>query len=740
MNSPSTRVDKASDRFIYGINLVQTKMDNSVRRGAIVKAMAIFSRHHHTDMFKEALEVALEAYFDQKDISVLEKLYKTMNALDLKSVPLPNILQQAVFTREVACHSDNTNATFLDRWTYRIEGFECFGSQLSLCYPFYRSPDEICVTNVRRLVKVLGAATMRVFHALITRQRILFIGYNHAAADVSSLVLSCTAMVSPPIPNVIRRTYPYASLSDLAFMETEGFIAGVTNPMFQQMDKQWDLICVLDLPNDTCQVMSADEKRIEDAIAKGKPLPSKRTSSSTANEMGGEGVVEEHDDVDVTAHESMDQHVLTRIIAGVVVNQFSEFWTLTQFRNYTRLILDQALDLRYTSSDGEWQGQYITTPEKKKTFREKARSLREKIRNTTGGVDGTKSLQPSSSNALDTLKDTGIKTSSESDSTNPDLHEIGAECDDNSSSSTNAVGDGWSLVKKTYTLSEKTKKLFAANDYRAKILSDSKEVSVMTIDPWAWTIKSSSEGTEYDHLYLRSQVRRIVCEVEIPVKCILEIYGDLYENLTAEEDLNIVESRLHALLSVLPAPSPSSSSVVSLDSSSEGGLEYIAVGLFHYHAKVRRLTLDILKCFGKFASTSYLVQGLNRMYLVAYQKGLKQLEDGSLLTDEQLEVQIDIRLAKRQAEKEKDILEEKLAWEQLVKEQQEQNDHEFQQIEEQVVENIIEPIGNVVNVVGGAVSGSLNVLFKGIDDLEQHNAMMNPDDSDDPALSLHSYS
>ena len=85
------------------------------------------------------------------------------------------------------------------------------------------------------------------------------------------------------------------------------------------------------------------------------------------------------------------------------------------------------------------------------------------------------------------------------------------------------------------------------------------------------------------------------------------------------------------------------------------------------------------------------------------------------------------------------MLEEKLALEQLIKEQQEQNEQEFHQIEEQVVENIIEPIGNVVNVVGDAVSGGLSALFKGIDDLEQHNAMMNPDESDDPALHLNSY-
>ena len=40
----------SADRMLYGLNLVQTKMDSTVRRGAIVKSMAIFSRYHFTDV------------------------------------------------------------------------------------------------------------------------------------------------------------------------------------------------------------------------------------------------------------------------------------------------------------------------------------------------------------------------------------------------------------------------------------------------------------------------------------------------------------------------------------------------------------------------------------------------------------------------------------------------------------------------------------------------------------------
>lgn len=35
----------------------------------------------------------------------------------------------------------------------------------------------------------------------------------------------------------------YANLTDLEFLKVEGYIAGVTNPMFQQKREWWDVCC-----------------------------------------------------------------------------------------------------------------------------------------------------------------------------------------------------------------------------------------------------------------------------------------------------------------------------------------------------------------------------------------------------------------------------------------------------------------------------------------------------------------
>lgn len=57
---------------------------------------------------------------------------------------------------------------------------------------------------------------------------------------------------------VLHRAFPYASLSDLSFLETKSFVAGVTNPMFQSHSEWWDVLCQLDLPNGSGTVVLAE--------------------------------------------------------------------------------------------------------------------------------------------------------------------------------------------------------------------------------------------------------------------------------------------------------------------------------------------------------------------------------------------------------------------------------------------------------------------------------------------------
>ena len=64
-----------TDIFLYGINLCQTKFDSNVRRGAIVKSMALFSPYNFVDILKIPLENALQLYFETPGIDILEVIF-----------------------------------------------------------------------------------------------------------------------------------------------------------------------------------------------------------------------------------------------------------------------------------------------------------------------------------------------------------------------------------------------------------------------------------------------------------------------------------------------------------------------------------------------------------------------------------------------------------------------------------------------------------------------------------------
>lgn len=73
--------------LIHVLNLVHTKHDDSVRRGALVKAIAIGTRHPFIQIFKPALLLALDEFFENPGMDVLARLFDSINALDLCEMP-----------------------------------------------------------------------------------------------------------------------------------------------------------------------------------------------------------------------------------------------------------------------------------------------------------------------------------------------------------------------------------------------------------------------------------------------------------------------------------------------------------------------------------------------------------------------------------------------------------------------------------------------------------------------------
>jgi len=231
-SSPSSTSSLSSGYFLYGFNLVRTRHDSTARRGAVVKALAVFSSYRFVDRLYRLIDRALEQYFANPSADVLASLYTTLNACDLAGMPCPNLLEVGLMARGIPTRPLSGGLGSSDRsaaaahvpaaWTHTLSFPPTAGAApeeaVTVKVPLHRSLDDVGDASVSWLCRTFGDAVMRVYHAILTKKRVLFVGYNHRAQDVCRAVLSAAAMVAP-VPNILHRTHPYATLTDLSFLE-----------------------------------------------------------------------------------------------------------------------------------------------------------------------------------------------------------------------------------------------------------------------------------------------------------------------------------------------------------------------------------------------------------------------------------------------------------------------------------------------------------------------------------------
>ncbi|CAK7219238.1 hypothetical protein SEUCBS140593_003823 [Sporothrix eucalyptigena] len=101
--------------LIYVLNLVNTKQDKTKRRGAVVKSMAICTRHPFLHIYKPLLLLALEEYFKSPVVETLALLYDAVNAMDLSLMPKLSLLE-----RHLLQASDNKDL-FVEKFEQMIQ-------------------------------------------------------------------------------------------------------------------------------------------------------------------------------------------------------------------------------------------------------------------------------------------------------------------------------------------------------------------------------------------------------------------------------------------------------------------------------------------------------------------------------------------------------------------------------------------------------------------------------------------
>lgn len=103
--------------------------------------------------------------------------------------------------------------------------------------------------------------------------------------------------------------------------------------MFQQREAWWDLLCVLDLPNNSGFIYSAEEKRADESLSSKNLHGTTGAHSSKLNLSAGED----------TPHYSLDNKFILGVMSGIQAN-LGEDWVRQQFFDYTCTLLNLAQD------------------------------------------------------------------------------------------------------------------------------------------------------------------------------------------------------------------------------------------------------------------------------------------------------------------------------------------------------------------------------------------------------------
>jgi hypothetical protein len=297
--------------LVYVLNLVNTKQDNTVKRGAVVKAMAICTRHSFLHIYKPLLLLALEEYFRHPVIETLASLYNALNAMDLSLLPKLSMLEtfvlhatdakdmfiekfEQMIRQQKALDAERTSlssadshpkriAYMLPRDTHEFESKVNYnGIPVPVKVPSALSPETVGDFSLIKLIQTFstphatqpqpfalhphlttsGAYTHPIIvlvNALLTQKRIIFIGHNRPSSEVAEAVLAACALASGGIlRGFVRHAFPYTDLTKVDdLLKVPGFIAGVTNPTFSFKPEWWDVLC--DLPTGRMKISNRIE-------------------------------------------------------------------------------------------------------------------------------------------------------------------------------------------------------------------------------------------------------------------------------------------------------------------------------------------------------------------------------------------------------------------------------------------------------------------------------------------------
>jgi hypothetical protein len=121
-------------------------------------------------------------------------------------------------------------------------------------------------------------------------------------------------------------------LSDLSFLEKAGFIAGVTNPVFETHYEWYDLLILLNLNDQSAVVMTSGEKAKEMSRKSSKPMNVIPSSYNSPSEK------------ETDEQKKADRIFATKILSGIRTG-LSEEWVRASFMQLTMALFDVIIEV-----------------------------------------------------------------------------------------------------------------------------------------------------------------------------------------------------------------------------------------------------------------------------------------------------------------------------------------------------------------------------------------------------------
>ena len=363
-----------SPPLMYVLNLVNTKLDSSVKRGSIVKAMAICTRHSFLHIYKPLLLLALEDYMKTPTPDTLELLWNSLNAMDVSMVPRFSLHERHIlqasdakdmfvekfehmiaqrqddeFTGRVARQPESPTRSgapqyAVPRDTHEFESKIVYnGIPIPVKIPTALSPETVGDFSLMKLIQTFadphrtqpqsfalhphlttsGAFTHPIvvlINAILTQKRVIFLGHNRPSGEVAEAVVAACALGSGGVlRGFTRHAFPYTDLTKIdELLKVPGFIAGVTNPAFSYHPEWWDLMC--DLPSGRMKISSSIE-------------PATITEGTTYFQQQGHGVSSSLQKDQLASDPTGDAHFMEDINRGIA-SRCGETIIRAKFRAY----------------------------------------------------------------------------------------------------------------------------------------------------------------------------------------------------------------------------------------------------------------------------------------------------------------------------------------------------------------------------------------------------------------------